>query len=77
VWQNATFESRITIFFAEADHLKKTRHGNFPWRAWIDLTKSEFKVQIRLEYLILIMWIDGNVGILSPGAVGAVDTPGI
>jgi hypothetical protein len=28
---------------------KKARRGNFPRRAWIDLTLLEFKIQIRLE----------------------------
>ena len=45
-------------------------------RPWIDLTLLEFKIQIRLEYLILVERIDGYVA-SSPCAVGAVDTPGI
>ena len=46
-------------------------------RAWIDLTGLESKIQIRLEYLILVFRIDGYGVGNSPCAVGAVDTPGI
>src|SRR5258705_1672676 len=56
---------------------KKARRGNFPRRAWIDLALLEFKVQIRLEYLILIFRINGYGVGNSPCTVGAVDTPGI
>ena len=43
-------DNKRKIAFGEADlpH-KKTRRGNFPRRASIDLTKLEFKVQIRLK----------------------------
>ena len=65
------------IAFGEArPPQKKARRGKFPRRAWIDLTLLEFKVQIRLEYLILVGRIDAYVA-RSPCAVGAVDTPGI
>ena len=45
-------------------------------RALINPTVLEFKIQIRLEYLILIERIDTDVAI-SPGAKCVVDLPGI
>ena len=39
----------------------KARHGNFSWRAWIDLTKLEFHAHVRLKELILIKRIDLDI----------------
>ena len=35
---------RVAAVFEKPIHQKKARRGNFPRRAWIDLTKLEFKV---------------------------------
>ncbi len=54
----------------------RARRGRLPRRASIDLTVLEFYTQIRLEELVLVLWIDRDVA-NTAGTVITITAPAV